>query len=288
MVLIDPLPRAWIEMASHPLAVHQVHDKGPSGRERALDRFEHSDIILRPLEVAERVTQHTDAVKLGIAEAKAPRIALVERNREVALLGTLAGETDQIARSVEAGNMRKAAPGKLERMAALAAAQIENAIVALEPDGANEEVHFFTGVAVVLDHVAVGFEIERVEQGAPPVRGQMPLEVRYRPQGTRCDLSTPLRTIAIHARRARAGGVRLGTKPRTVRLFAHIHCPWSLETKRGGFPSRGTAKKLRLQRRVPSGIEAGQGRAPGPARGDHSARRGCGNRPLEPATAKDT
>jgi len=36
-------------------------------------------------------------VKLGIAQAKAPRIDLVERDLKVALLGTLAGETDQIA-----------------------------------------------------------------------------------------------------------------------------------------------------------------------------------------------
>src|SRR6516225_8976198 len=244
MVLIDPLPRAWIEMASHPLAVHQVHDKGPSGRERALDRFEHSDIILQPLEVAERVAQHTDAVKLGVAEAKAPRIALVERNREVALLGTLAGETDQIARSVEAGNMRKAAPGKLERIAALAAAQIENTIVAFEPDGTNEEIHFLAGVAVVLDHVAIGFEIERVEQGAPPIRGQMPLEIRHRPQGTRADLSSPLSAITIRARQARTGGVRLGTKPRAVCLLAHIHCPWSLEKSKKRFPSEGNRREV--------------------------------------------
>jgi len=73
--------------------------------------------------------------------------------------------------------MRKAAPGKLKRMPALATAQVENAIVAFEPDGTNEEAHFFTGVAVVLDHITIGFEIERVEQGAPPIRGQMPLEI---------------------------------------------------------------------------------------------------------------
>ena len=99
-------------------------------------------------------------MKLGVANAKTPRIALVKRDLQIALPGAFASETDQVARTVEPGDVRKAAAGELERMAALAAAQIEDAVVALEADRSNQEIDLFAGVAVVLDHIAVGFEIE--------------------------------------------------------------------------------------------------------------------------------
>src|SRR5271169_6525534 len=76
----------------------------------------------------------------------------------------------------------------------------------------------------------------------------MPLEIRYRTQGARTDLPSPLRSIAICVRRAGAGGVRLGS---TVRLLAHFHCPRFLEHQKGGFPLRGTAEKLRLRGQGP-------------------------------------
>src|SRR5246127_4261976 len=117
MVLVNPLPRARIEMTTHPLAIHQIHNERPTGSERALDRFEHGEIVLRPLEITKRVTQKADAMKVAVAKAKASCIPLVKRDLQAALLSAFAGEADQIARAVEAGDMRKAAPGELQRMA---------------------------------------------------------------------------------------------------------------------------------------------------------------------------
>ena len=97
-------------MASHPLAVHQVHDEAAAGREGAIDCLENGEVVLRKLEITEGIAKDADAMELCIAEAKAAGIAFVKRNRKVTQFGALAGETDQITRAVETGNMRKAAP----------------------------------------------------------------------------------------------------------------------------------------------------------------------------------
>ncbi len=181
MVLIDPLPGARLEMRSHPLAVHQIHDQDAARGEGALDRFEHRQIVLRPVEIAERVAEDADAVKFAIAKPEAARVAFMEGDLQISLPGTLAGEADQIARAVEPGDALKAAARQFEGMPALAATQIEQAIVALKPGAADQEVDFLLGVAVVLDNIAIGFEIERIEQRTPPLRGQVPFEIGYRP-----------------------------------------------------------------------------------------------------------
>ena len=114
MVLVDPLPGARLEMMAHPVAVHQIHDERSAGGEGAVDRFEHGEIVLRTLEIAEGIPQDADAVKVTVAEAKPPRIAFVKRDLQVALLGALAGQADQIARAIEPGDIGKAAAGELE------------------------------------------------------------------------------------------------------------------------------------------------------------------------------
>ena len=134
VILVDPFPRPRLEMVAHPVAIHQIHDQRSAGGERAFDRLEHGEIVLRALEIAERVAEDADAMKLAIAETKTPGITLVKRDLQVALPGALAGETDQIARAVEPGDVRKPAAGELERVTTLAAAQIENAVVALKAD----------------------------------------------------------------------------------------------------------------------------------------------------------
>src|SRR6516164_1826909 len=131
MVLIDPLPGARLEMVAHPVAVHQIHDERAAGGEGALDRLEHREIVLRTLEITEGIAQDADAMELRVAETKAPGVAFMKRDLQVALFGALAGEADQIAGSIEPGDMRKSALRKLERMSTLPAAQIEDAIVAL-------------------------------------------------------------------------------------------------------------------------------------------------------------
>src|SRR5215469_16095856 len=169
-------------MATHPLPVHQVHDETAAGREGAIDCLEDGEIVLRKLEVTEGIAQDADAMELRVAEAEAAGVAFVKRNRKVTELGALAGETDQITRAVETGNVRKAAPCQFERMTALSTAKIEDAVVALEPDAADQKIDFSGGIAIVLDHIPVGLEVKRIEQGAPPIGGQMTLEVRYRAQ----------------------------------------------------------------------------------------------------------
>src|SRR5204862_5545341 len=120
--------------------------------------------------------------EFAVAEPKTPGIAFMEGDLQVALPGALAGEPDQIARAVKPGDLRKPATRQFQRMPALAAAQIEQAIIALQPGAADQEIDFLLGIAVVLDDVAVGFEIERVEQRAPPLGGQMAFEVGNRSQ----------------------------------------------------------------------------------------------------------
>ena len=268
MILVDPFPRARIKITAHPLAIHQIHDERSAGSQGALDRFEHREIVLRALEIAERVAQQADAMKFGLAEAKAPCVALVERDLQVALPGAFAREADQIARAVEPGDMRKAAPGEFERMAALAAAQIEDAVVPLEPDGADQEVDLLAGVPVVLDNVAIGFEIERVEQSAPPIRGQMALEIGYRTQGARTDSPALLRPVAIGilVRSVFAGsGLAAGRAPFVFLLISTV------PELRSGRRSRSTRYRSR----------------PAASTRDCSARRRCENRLLEPEAARD-
>ena len=53
-------------------------------------------------------------MKLGVAKAKAARVAFVKRNLKIAFPGALAGEPDQVARAVEPGDAGKAAACELE------------------------------------------------------------------------------------------------------------------------------------------------------------------------------
>jgi hypothetical protein len=170
MVLVDPFPRARLETVAHPLAVHQVHDQHAAGGQSAAHGFEDREIVLRPIEIAERVAEDADAVEFAVAEAKAAGVTLVERHRQPGLPGALARQADQVARAVEPGDLAKAAARQFQRMPALAAAQVENAEARFGPGAADQQVDFLPGIGVVLDDVAIGFEVERVEQRAPPLR----------------------------------------------------------------------------------------------------------------------
>jgi len=50
------------------------------------------------------------------------------------------------------------------------------------PKITHQQIDLLLGVAIVLDDVAVGLEVERVEERAPPFGGQVALEVRDRTQ----------------------------------------------------------------------------------------------------------
>src|SRR5271170_1365543 len=114
VVLVDPFPRARLEISAHPIAVHQVHYQRPTGAECPLDRLEDGKVVLWTLEIAERIAQNADAMKLGVAKAKTAGVAFVKRNLKIGLPGALAGEPDQIARAVEPGDASKAAARKIE------------------------------------------------------------------------------------------------------------------------------------------------------------------------------
>src|SRR4051795_889459 len=148
MVLVDPLPGARLEMMAHPVAIHQIHHERSAGGEGALYCFEHGQVILRALEIAKGITQDAGAMKVTVAEAKPPCVAFVKRDLEVALLGALAGQADQIAGAVEPCDIGKASVCELERMAPLTAAQIEDAVIALKPDTADQQVDFIGRIAV--------------------------------------------------------------------------------------------------------------------------------------------
>ena len=185
LVLVDPLPGALLEMAAHPVAVGQVHDQLAVRAQRPLDRLEHGQIVLLALEIAEGVAEERDAIERAFGDAEAAGVALVEARDQPLLLGALARQPDQIARAVDAGDPAEAAPRQLQAVPALAAAQVQYAIAGLEPGAFDGEIDLALGVRFVLDDVAVGLEVERVEQALPPVGRQMPLEVRDRAEGAR-------------------------------------------------------------------------------------------------------
>src|SRR5262249_41689223 len=140
MVLVDPFPRARLEMEAHPIAVHQIHDERAARSESAVDRFENGQVVFRAFEIAEGVPENADAMKVCVAEAKPSRIAFVKRDLQVALLGAFTCQADQITRAVETGDIGERSVGELERMAALAAAQIEDPVISFEPGAANQQV----------------------------------------------------------------------------------------------------------------------------------------------------
>src|SRR5205823_11080079 len=127
MVLIYPLPGARLEMRPHPLSVHQIHDQDAARGEGALHRFQHREVVFRPVEIAERIAEDADAMEFAVAEPKTPGVAFMEGDLQVALPGALAGEPDQIARAVEPGDLREASARQSQRTPALAAAPLEQA-----------------------------------------------------------------------------------------------------------------------------------------------------------------
>src|SRR5205085_9850097 len=96
MVLIDPLPGARLEMRAHPLAIHQIHHQDAARGEGALYRFEHRQIVFRPIEIAERVAEDADAMKFALAEPETTGIAFMDGDWQVALPGALTGAPDQV------------------------------------------------------------------------------------------------------------------------------------------------------------------------------------------------
>src|SRR5271169_2849134 len=117
-------------------------------------------------------------------------------------------------------------------MAALTAAQIEDSIVALDAGTADQQVDFLRGVAIVLDHIAVGFEIERAEQGPPPIRWEMAFEIGHRAQSPRAYPSSLVGALRFHTGWPDASG------PHTAGLPVHTRTPELSSIKKAASRSR--------------------------------------------------
>src|SRR5260370_2423762 len=128
-------------------------------------------------------------------------------------------------------------------MAPLTAAQIEDAVVALEPDAADQQVDFIGRIAVVLDDVAVGFEVEGIEQGTPPVGRQVTFEIGDRAQSTGTNAPVRFGMGEIRVGRTGLGQVSLGGGPRTVGFLPHTVLPRLSGNQKSGFPLRGPAEQ---------------------------------------------
>ena len=94
------------------------------------------------------------------------------------VLGALLGESHEVAGAVEPHHVLEAAARQLEAVPALAAAQIEDVAVGLDRRRGDDEVDLAARVLDVLDDIAVGLHVQRVEELAPPLFGKMRLEIR--------------------------------------------------------------------------------------------------------------
>ena len=207
MLLIDPLPTARFEIVAHPGAVDDVEHQHAVRAERPLDAREHRGIVLVAVEIAEGISHQTDAIEVPIAEPEAARVALAEVHGDADIPGALSRQADEIARTVDSGNMRKAAPRQFDRVPALSAAQVEDPIVRFEPDGANQKIDIARRAGAILDDVAVGLQVDGVEQCPPPIVGQVTFEIGNRTQGPLAGTSGALAgSLALGARLGRGYG----------------------------------------------------------------------------------
>ena len=179
VVLVDPLPRAALEVVGHVGAVGDVEHELAGGAQDLADRRQHLLVVLLVGEVAERVAHDGDAVEARLRQARVARVAFLEHDLQPLGLRALLGEAHEIARAIDAGDVLEAAAGELDAVAALAAAQIEDLAVRLHGRRGEDEVDVAPRVLGVLDDVAVGLDVERVEKLAPPLGGKMRLEVGY-------------------------------------------------------------------------------------------------------------
>ncbi len=183
MVLVDPLPRAALEVLGHVGAVGDIEHDLARGTQHLADRRQHLLVVLLVGEVAERVAHDGDAVEARLREPRVAGIAFLEHDAQRFGLGALAGEPDEVARAVDTHHVLEPAPGEFQHVPALAAAQVEDGAVRLDGGGGDQEIHLAARVLAVLDDVAVGLDVERVEQLAPPLRRQVLLEIGDRPEG---------------------------------------------------------------------------------------------------------
>ncbi len=175
VVLVDPLPRALVEVLVHVPAIGDVEHELSAGPQDLADRGQDLLVVLLVGEVAERVAHDGNAIHAVLGQARVARVAFLEQHLQPFALRPLLGEAHEVARAVEAHDVLEAAPGQLQAVPALAAAQIEDVAVRLDGRRGDDEVHLPAGVFQVLDDVAVGLHIEGVEELPPPLFGEVRL-----------------------------------------------------------------------------------------------------------------
>jgi hypothetical protein len=180
VMLVDPLPRALVEVLVHVAAVGDVEHQLAAGAQDLADRGQDLLVVLLVGEVAERVAHDGNAIHAVLGQPRVARIAFLEQHLQAFALRPLLGEPHEVARAVEAHDMLEAAPGELQAVPALAAAQDRDVAVRLDLGRRDDEVDLAAGVLDVLDDVAVGLHIKGVEELAPPLFGKVRLEVRNR------------------------------------------------------------------------------------------------------------
>ena len=92
----------------------------------------------------------------------------------------LPGELNEKARMIETGDVVEPTPGKLKRVAALAAAQVQDLVAMRKSRRRDQDVDLLSSEPVILDDVAVGAQIERAKQRTPPIGRHVACEVAER------------------------------------------------------------------------------------------------------------
>ena len=178
MVLVDPLPRAALEVIGHVGAVGDVEHELAGRAQDLADGRQDLLVILLVGEVAERVAHDGDAVEAHVGQTRVARVAFLEHDLQPLVLRPLLGEAHEIAGAVDAGHVLEAAACQLQAVAPLAAAQVEDVAIGLDRGAGDDEVDLAPRVLRVLDDVAVGLDVEGVEKLAPPLGGEVRLEIR--------------------------------------------------------------------------------------------------------------
>ena len=81
---------------------------------------------------------------------------------------------------IETGDVVEPTPGKLKRVAALAASQVQDSVAMRKGRRRDQDVDLLSSEPVILDDVAVGAQIERAKQRTPPIGRHVACEVAER------------------------------------------------------------------------------------------------------------
>ncbi len=82
MMLVDPLPRAPLEVVGHIGAVGDVEHELTRRAQELADGRQHLLVVLLVREVAERIAHDGDAVEAALGEPRVPRVAFLEDDGE--------------------------------------------------------------------------------------------------------------------------------------------------------------------------------------------------------------